>query len=152
MITLEQAVVLATKAHEGQWLSVEGSKRFSKKQFITRPLAVMEMMSTNEEKLVAILHYMIKQTEAFIATRDEQGYILVYDKKSYLIDSKVFTALNLLTHNKTLSYIKYIKFISCNKLATKVKIADFIWELSNSPLYTYKQKYLKAIPVLLKSL
>lgn len=184
MITLKQAIELATEAHKGQWRKSEpldkesldlfiklsentlfpfilsnGNKVFClenilvmQKPYITHPLAVMDMMSTDVEKIVAVLHNIIEDTEAFTAICDEQGHILVYNRKSYGIPSKVYETLKLLTHNKSISYNKYVKYISYNKLATKVKIADIIHNLSCSPSDNAKQKYLKAIPVLLKSL
>ncbi len=179
MIALKQAIELATEAHKGQWRkpSTVTSDRWDcyKRQtefihngnkivwcngdtflvyepYITHPLAVMNMMSTEEEKIVAVLHDVIEDTEAFIAICDEQGHILAHNKKSYGIPSKVYEALKLLTYNKSLSYDKYVKYISYNKLATKVKIADIIHNLSCSPSDHAKQKYLKAMPVLLKSL
>ena len=180
MITLEQAIKLATKAHKDQWRKpstvvsdiwygykqqtefihengnkivwCNGNTFLEYEPYITHPLAVMGLMSTEEEKIVAVLHDIIEDTEAFKAVCDEQGHILVYNKKSYSITLKVYEALGLLTYNKSLSYDKYIKYISYNKLATKVKIADIIHNLSCSPSDNAKQKYLKAIPVLLKSL
>ena len=186
MITLEEAIKLAQRVHEGQWLkpepldhsvyfyklkdypeyakqaffineegfkiSIDDTGWVMQKPYITHPLAVMGLMSTEEEKIVAVLHDIIEDTEAFKAVCDEQGHILVYNKKSYSITLKVYEALGLLTYNKSLSYDKYIKYISYNKLATKVKIADIIHNLSCSPSDHAKQKYLKAMPVLLKSI
>ena len=119
MITLQQAIELATEAHKGQWRksrSANANEVYSKtltfdsldtvilengnklvriwdseepnfiqyvieEPYITHPLAVMNMMSTKEEKIVAVLHDIIEGTEAFKAVCDEQGHILVYNKK-----------------------------------------------------------------------
>ena len=60
--------------------------------------------------------------------------------------------LEVLTHLKNEPYEEYIKDIATNKLTTKVKLADMVHNLSGNPSDHAKQKYLKAIPILLKSL
>ena len=81
--------------------------------YILHCLRVMEKMDTDDEKIVAVLH----------DTMEDDVCTL-----KYLIDQRFSTeviyALMLLTHNKRDSYDEYIRKISGDVLATKVKLAD----------------------------
>lgn len=183
MITLEQAIKLATQAHKDQWLkpsTVMSDKWDHYKQqtevicgngnkivwcngntflvyepYIIHPLSVMNMMDTNEEKIVAILHDVIEDTEWNLFPFD--GLWIQHSKNKQnriLILESIYSALHKLTKWKTdnKTYKAYIKDIALSKVATKVKIADIVHNLSCSPTDHAKEKYLKAMPVLLKSL
>ena len=190
MITLSQAIELATKAHEGQWrkpTTVEtnswdcyksqvetihengnkivwcnGDTFLVYEPYITHPLAVMEMMDTPYEKIVAILHDVIEDTKATLHSNINLYWIMFEDTK-YLLNGYVWAALYCTTQPNDnwdkfkekgcyQSYAGYIHNLATNKLATKVKIADIVHNLSGNPSDHAKQKYLKAIPTLLKSL
>lgn len=183
-ITLEEAIKLAQKAHEGQWrkgqwdsVSASGYAReiakhskqsfiardgnhiqnetdctvYISKPYITHPLAVMEMMSTEKEKIVAVLHNAIKDTKAELFMEYGKCYFL-FNETQYRISIFEHEALQSLTKFKNESYTNYIKQISQNKLATKVKLADIFHNLLDNPSEHTKQKYLKAIPILLQSI
>ena len=197
MITLKQAIELATEAHKEQWRKSEpldkesldlfiklsenilfpfilsnGNKVFClenilvmQKPYITHPLAVMDMMSTDVEKIVAVLHDVLEDTEATlnIDFNSIVSSILYKDTEYNIFTKAIAIPLFILTKQNDnwskfkekscyQSYAGYIKDISLNKTATKVKIADIVHNLSGSPSDHAKQKYLKAIPVLLKSL
>ena len=181
MFTLQQAIELATKAHKGQWrrpvllsqgpgilitdrvMSImmydkvgelvvlpNGNKLTycrNYKQwhlyepYITHPLAVMDMMTTEEEKIVAVLHDVIEDT-----------YITFDDLELAGISENCLEALMLLTHTINEDYSQYISKIHLNKLATKVKLADMFHNMSCNPSEHAKQKYLKAIPILLQNI
>lgn len=194
MITLEQAIELATEAHKDQWRKSEpidaesfnlflkctknavfphilsnGNKIFflneelvMQKSYITHPLAVMNMMDTEEEKIVAVLHDVFEDTTAELYSNNCK-YSISFDNTEYQIPHQIWSALYALTKPNSdwdkfkekgnyQSYQGYIKDITLNKTATKVKIADIVHNLSCSPSDHAKEKYLKAIPVLLKSL
>lgn len=183
MITLKQAIELATQAHAGQWgksqnldketaklfmcmeeelyptILSNGNKVFIKdetfvmqKPYITHPLAVMEMMSTEEEKIVAVLHDAIEDTEATLYPHD--GLFIKYKDLRYELTKEVYTALHSITKWKCdgKTYEEHIRDISKNKLATKVKLADIFHNMSCEPSEHAKQKYLKALPILLKGI
>lgn len=198
MITLDQAIELATKAHEGQWRKLQpttieefnqingstkmspiSNKHFilddntniyientdildkpvikgavSRKPYITHPLAVMAMMSTEEEKIVAVLHDVFENNKTFElkCNIEDNRYINTPDSKTILISTYVGKALASLTNNLHLKYEEYINDIVLNKLATKVKIADIVCNLADNPSEYAKQKYLKALPILLKGI
>lgn len=197
MITLEQAIELATKAHKEQWrnpstvtsyawdkhksqievINASGNKVvwcngdtfLVYEPYITHSLAVMEMMGTEEEKIVAVLHDVFEDSTAQLCNHakkynfDEREYSIKFADITYFITSNLWASLYALTKPNSdwdkfkekghyQSYQGYIKGITLNKTATKVKIADIVHNLSCSPSDHAKEKYLKAIPVLLKSL
>ena len=61
-------------------------------------------------------------------------------------------ALHKLTYTNEEKYIDYIQKVATSKLATKVKLADICHNLSGNPSEHDKQKYLKALPILLKGI
>ncbi len=158
MINLQQAINLATKAHKGQWRKPTIAKPhyilesgdeiykqemvlFIRKPYITHPLAVMDMMSTEEEKIIAVLHDVLKDTDITTAYLKHQG-----------VPSHLINNLEWLTPIKGEPYEDYIKNISNYSLVTKVKIADITCNLLDNPSEHTKQKYLKAIPILLQNI
>lgn len=143
-------------------ISINDTEWVIQKPYITHPLAVMDMMNTDEEKIVAILHDVIEDTEATLHSNINLYWIMFEDTK-YLLNGYVWAALYCTTQPNDnwdkfkekgcyQSYAGYIHNLATNKLATKVKIADIVHNLSGNPSDHAKQKYLKAIPILLKSL
>lgn len=128
------------------------------------PLAVMHMMNTEEEKIAAVLYDVFEDTEVQLRSCPvNNNYWINFKDTEYKINSSLWAVLYALTKPNSdwgkfkekwhyQSYAEYIKNISLNKTATKVKIADIVQNLSCSPTDHAKEKYLKAIPVLLKSL
>lgn len=196
MITLEQAIELATEAHDGQYrksikvfpvnehtlknheltkLQQNNDSDFSickedgkytmdihlqlfiAKPYITHPLAVMEMMNTDEEKIVAVLHDVVEMCDGYylceFANTNERYLVKENENSIHLTLTKsIYDALVLLTHSKDVNYIRYIFKIKSNKLAVKVKIADMMHNMSETNNPKQKEKYLKALPILLKAL
>ena len=189
MITLEQAIELAAKAHEGQWRKSKNIKtdeyiKYSselknlnhydvhilsngvkvsfnginhnwviEEPYITHPLAVMEMMDTEEEKIVAVLHDIIESTSAKLEiVFGGKNSTITYNNIVYELSLTIALAIHKLTHTNEEAYMDYIQKVATSKLATKVKIADIVHNLSETPSEHAKEKYLKALPILLKSL
>ena len=186
MITLEKAIEIAKQAHDGQYgkpktvvtdswdcykvkeptIHENGNKIqwvthdtfLVYEPYITHSLAVMEMMDTEEEKIVAVLHDILEYSDyicsAHISGRD--AYISkVVDtefKKENEVSIEIWSALHSLKSDKNITYEEYITKISKNRLATKVKLADIFHNMSCEPSERAKKKYLKAIPVLLKGI
>lgn len=128
----------------------------------THPFAVANMMDTDEEKIVAYLHDVIEDTEAKLVALDG-GYFIYFNYKYLPITKNVYIALYGITKPNTdpnkfketghyTSYEKYLKDLSMNKLATKVKIADMFHNMSSNPTEKQKQKYLNGIKILLKEI
>lgn len=190
MITLQQAIELASKAHEGQWrnpstvTSYAWDKYKSQTEFIDtngnkvvwcngntflvyepyiiHPLAVMNMMDTEEEKIIAVLHDIFEDTEATLHSKNSD-YCIMFKGTKYQLTNYMWHTLYALTKPNSdwgkfkekghyQSYAGYIKDITINRTTTKIKIADIVHNLSCKPSEYTKEKYLKAIQVLLKSL
>ncbi len=60
----------------------------------------------------------------------------------------VWYVSNALTHKKEQSYFDYIRLINVLKVASKVKIADIVANLSDSPTNRQTVKYYKALCIL----
>lgn len=101
-----RAVAIAAIAHDSQVDKVECD-------YICHPLYVMSHMKTKEEKIVAVLHDVVKNSD-----------ITVEDLSSCGFSYSVITALELLTRNKADSYEEYIENIKCSYLAAVVKVVD----------------------------
>lgn len=79
--------------------------------YVFHPYYVAEQMDDEKSTIVALLHDVIEDTD--MTLNDLQGF-----------DDEIIEAIDLLTRKEEQSYNQYIKDISSNELATKVKIAD----------------------------
>lgn len=80
--------------------------------YIYHPIHIAEQMNTEIECIVALLHDVIEDTD------------IKTEKLREEFPSEVIDALLLLTHDKKIDYMDYIKEIKKNPIAKKVKIAD----------------------------
>lgn len=103
---LEIAIRVAVNAHCGQ---VDKGNE----PYILHPLRLMHNVDSLEEKIVAVLHDVV-----------EDSNYEFYDLVNASIPEVCIEALKLLTHDKNVSYMDYIKRISTNPLAKAVKLAD----------------------------
>lgn len=106
MHLLEQAILIATHAHAGQ-VDKGGQP------YILHPLSVMNRVHTIEQKIVAVLHDMIEDTDITLDQLQEAGF-----------PQPILAAVNTLTRRPEESYEEYIERVSQNPLATVVKLAD----------------------------
>ena len=134
---LEKAIKIATTAHAGQ--TDKGGN-----PYISHPMRLMENVESVEEKIVAVLHDVIEDTEVTFADLEKEG-----------LPQICIDALKLLTHDKDVPYMNYVKSISSNEIATSVKIADLKdnSDLSRLESITEKdiarvEKYSKALSIL----
>lgn len=134
MNNYELALKIATEAHKGQ-VDKAGVP------YINHPLTVASLVDTEEEKIVALLHDTIEDTN-----------ITEQDLLNYGFSNKIVEAVKLLTHNKNVPYMDYVAKIKDNELARKVKIADLTHnsDLSRLKEITEKdkkryEKYQKAL-------
>lgn len=126
-MTLEKAIAIAAKAHEGQ--TDKGGVAY-----IMHPLKLMMVMDTEDERITAILHDVV-----------EDSSITIEDLKTEGFSEPVLEAITLLTREKKASYQKYIEAIAENALATKVKMADLshnmdITRIPEATLKDFKQR------------
>ncbi len=104
--TLEKAIRLAVKCHRGQ-------KDKGGNPYIFHPLRVMMKMETEDERIVAVLHDVIEDSD--ITARDLR-------KKGY--PKRIVDAVDALSKRKGERYKSYLKRVSKSKLATRVKLED----------------------------
>lgn len=133
-LLLQKAVNIATTAHEGQ-------TRWDKRTpYITHPLAVMAQLDRPYEKIAAVLHDVLEDTNVRAVDLLQAG-----------IPEEVVTALLCLTHAEGTSYALYIRKLSKNSLARAVKTADILHNLSDLDRKKDRQrfdKYLLALQFL----
>ena len=106
MNELEEAIALALEAHEGD-TDKAGTT------YIRHPLRLMEQMDTEQERLVAVLHDVVEDSEHELKDIHEK------------FAEEVRDAVAALTKGPDEDYLEeYIPNIASNPLASKVKRAD----------------------------
>ena len=103
---LNKAIQIATDAHKNQ-IDKDGSP------YILHSLRVMFSMSTELEKICAVLHDVIKDTHITLDYLRSNGF-----------SEEVLEILNILTKKENETYNKYINRIIKNKTACYIKLAD----------------------------
>ena len=134
MSTLERAIEIATKAHQGQFDKAG-------RDYIGHPLRVMEMGKTENEKIVGILHDVIEDTDWTFEMLAEEGF-----------SDEVIAALKCVTKTSdNENYDDFIDRVKKNPLAVAVKINDLTdnMDIRRLPYLSDKdvkrlKKYLKA--------
>jgi (p)ppGpp synthase/HD superfamily hydrolase len=106
MPSLEDAILLAVKAHRGR-------KDKARATYILHPLRVMLRMKTGEERIVAVLHDVIEDTNWTPEDLRKAGY-----------SAKSVRSLDSLTRRDGEGYEEFIKRVKRNPLARRVKIPD----------------------------
>ena len=122
MNDLERAVEIATTAHAGQTDKAGEA-------YIRHPLRVMQQMTTDRERVVAVLHDVVEDTGW---TRDEI---------EAEFDSTIREAVDALTKRdeKGETYKEFIERAAQNELARTVKIADIEDNMNLTRLSTIDQ-------------
>lgn len=103
---LDRAIELAKQHHEGQTDKAG-------KPYIEHPLRVMNQVESEEEKIVAVLHDIVEDTEISLDDLRSEGF-----------SEEVVSAVECLTKQDGENYDSYIERISFNPLAVKIKLAD----------------------------
>lgn len=114
MSDLKTAIEIATQAHQGQ-VDKAGQP------YINHPLAVMALVETEPEKIVAVLHDVVEDTAVTLAELREQGF-----------SQEVLVAVEAITKVAGMSYGDYLEQVKANPIALKVKIADMTQNLDLS--------------------
>ena len=139
MELLSKAIIMATRAHDGQ-IDKAG------KPYILHPLRVMMKVKSMDMKIVAVLHDIIEDTNLTI-------YDLVFEGFS----NQIIDAIECLTKKENEDYMDFIERCRVDYIARIVKLADLD---DNSDLsridiptekdYARSRKYKKAINYLLE--
>lgn len=103
---LNRAIEIAGKA-------LEGMKDPNGDSYLDHAFRVMDQMDTEEEKIVAVLHDVIEDTELTLGELAEEGF-----------SRPVLDSIEQLTKRRDVTYYDYIDDISGTELASKVKIAE----------------------------
>lgn len=103
---LERALKIATKAHKGQ---VDKSGAV----YIFHPIRVAELCTTEEEKIVALLHDTIEDTSVTAEYLLEQGF-----------PRTIVDAVLGVTRRDDETYEEFVRRASLNPISKQVKIHD----------------------------
>lgn len=117
MNDIEKAINIAVQAHSGQ-------KDKAGMPYVLHPLRLMLRQDSPEAMIVAVLHDVVEDTDLSIEQLADAGF-----------SGAVLEAIYLLTHDKSIPYMDYIRAIANNVLARQVKITDLIdnMDLSRIP-------------------
>ena len=112
--------------------------------YVFHPFHLAEQMDDEISTVCALLHDVIEDTDITAEMLDQMGF-----------PQEVLTELELHTHDEAVPYMDYVKNISLNQIAKKVKIADLLHNSDVSRLdfvdeYAVKrnQKYQEALRIL----
>ncbi|MBU8894411.1 GTP pyrophosphokinase [Corallococcus sp. H22C18031201] len=106
MPSLEDAIALATAAHQGQ-------RDKAGQPYILHPLRVMFRVHSDLERTVAVLHDVVEDTPYTPEKLRQLGY-----------GEEVLSALDCLTRRKGETYEAFIERLRPHPLARRVKLAD----------------------------
>tara|TARA_B100001250_G_scaffold359413_1_gene336267 strand:+ start:818 stop:1339 length:522 start_codon:yes stop_codon:yes gene_type:complete len=120
--TLQDAIDLATKYHEGQY--DKGGKAY-----IGHPIRVMKKMVYEDEKIVAVLHDIVEDTDITLQDLRDMGY-----------NSMIVNAIDCLSKRDGESYDDFIERTLTDTLACIVKLGDIEDNMDLDRLKTVKVK------------
>jgi len=104
--TLEDAIALALEAHRGQ---VDKAGEV----YILHPLRLMLAMTTEAERMVAVLHDVVEDSSVTLADLRARGF-----------PEEVVVAVDCLTRREGETYEQFVERLKPNALARTAKIAD----------------------------
>ncbi len=106
MATIERAIALAAKAHEGQ-VDKAGAP------YILHPLRVMLRVKTIEERITAVLHDVVEDTSVTLDILRAEGF-----------SEAVIEAIGAVTKRPGEDYSAFVLRAAANPIGRKVKLAD----------------------------
>jgi (p)ppGpp synthase/HD superfamily hydrolase len=106
MATIERALQIAARAHEGQ-------KDKDGQPYILHPLRVMHAVKELEAQIVAILHDVVEDTAVTIEDLQAAGF-----------SQTILTGVRCVTHRKDESYADYVVRCKADAIGRQVKLAD----------------------------
>ena len=106
MPTIEDAIIFATEAHRGQ-VDKAGNP------YILHPLRLMCSQQNDTERIIAVLHDVVEDTDYTLDDLRKMGY-----------EEDIVEAVDCLTRREDETYEEFIHRIKPNRLARRVKLAD----------------------------
>ena len=83
------------------------------KRYIWHPIHVMLKVKGYNEKIVALLHDVVEDTD-----------VTILDLKNLKFSKEVIEAVDVISKKKDQEYFSYLELVKNNNIAKKVKIAD----------------------------
>ena len=102
--------------------------------YVFHPFHLAEQMDDEETTITALLHDIVEDTNTTFDDLRELGF-----------SDNVINALKLMTHDKNIDYFEYVKNISKNPIARKVKIKDLEHNMDTSRLDEVTDKDLERV-------
>ena len=106
MTILEKAIHIAVDAHSGQ-------RDKAGQPYILHPLRIMLKMKTETEKIAAVLHDVIEDTDWTFEKLKREGF-----------SEEILDALKHVTRQRNETYEQFIERVKTNPTARQVKISD----------------------------
>ena len=106
MSNLQRALEIAVESHKTQ-------KQKDGTPYALHPIRLSMSLQTEEEKIVAMLHDVVEDTDWTFEDLEREGF-----------NENVMAALRLLTHIDGSPYEEYVERLASNHLAKSVKKAD----------------------------
>ena len=103
---LEKAICIAIEAHHGQ-------RDRTGAPYILHPMRVMAAVETDPEKMVAILHDVVEDTDWTFEKLVQEGF-----------PEEIIEALKCVTKREGEDYEDFVKRSATNEIARRVKLAD----------------------------
>lgn len=123
----KKAINIMYKAHEGQ-------RDKSGLPYVFHPWHVAESMKDEESTCTALLHDVVEDTE-----------ITLEDLKKEGMPQSVIDALSVLTHGKEMPHMDYIRELSSNRIARRVKLSDLAHNMDLSRLNEVTERDLERL-------
>lgn len=137
MSTLEHAIALAARAHQGH-----ADK--AGEPYILHPLRVALRLTTTEERIVAALHDVVEDSDWTIEGLRAEGF-----------SESVLRAVDALTRREGEDYFAYVRRAASDPLARTVKLADLADNLDRTRIASpgpadevRRARYLAALGIL----
>ncbi|CAJ1316156.1 GTP diphosphokinase [Paenibacillus nuruki] len=127
MSHLDRAIILATRAHSGQ-IDKSGLP------YILHPLRVMLKMTTEEERIIAVLHDVLEDTDVTAHDLSAEGF-----------SDEIVEAVQALSRSEDEDYHEFVKRAKKNSLARPVKIADIEDNMDPSRILSSTDKDMERI-------
>jgi (p)ppGpp synthase/HD superfamily hydrolase len=106
MSTLERAIALAAKAHEGQ-VDKAGAP------YVLHPLRMMMRLTTADERIAAVLHDVVEDTDWTLDRLRAEGF-----------SETIVAAVEALTRRPDEDYETFVRRAAANPIGRRVKLAD----------------------------
>lgn len=127
---LDLAILIAAKVHRGQ-------KDKQGVNYILHPLSVMMAADSLEEKILAVLHDSIEDSDLQIEDLRKEGF-----------SPNILSALFVITKVPGEDYFQYLKRVKKNPLALRIKLLDVENNLRKGCPSLLKERYEKALAFL----